>query len=247
MTTNSILDVARKGLLASVGALAYTREGLAAALDRFATRGSLVEQTARLRIERSLRQTRSGLAQGQERAAEARTDLQRRRDRLYDALNIPTQTSIAELDAQVDQLTTQIDELRAALRRQAHQVPIQPLPDYDKLTVEEVLERMSKLEEPALLALRAYEQQHANRVTVLRAAERALVEQQAARGALGEPAGRTSVEPLPQYAELRAEEIVERVAGLSQTELLHVRTYEQEHQARVTVLRAIEERLAAKA
>jgi polyhydroxyalkanoate synthesis regulator phasin len=230
-----------------VGAIAYTREGLANALDRLAARGALVEQTARLRIERSLRQARSELAEGQERAAEARTELRRGRDRLFDALNIPTQTSIAELDGQVDNLTAQIDELRAELRRKANQAPSKPLPDYDKLTAEEVIERVTKLEEPVLLALRAYEQQHSNRITVLRAAERTLVERQAARGALAEPAGRSTVEPLPQYAELRAEEIVERVAGLSETELLHVRTYEQEHQARVTVLRAIEERLAAKA
>jgi hypothetical protein len=96
-----------------------------------------------------------------------------------------------------------------------------------------------------LLAIRAYEQERGNRVTVLRAVERALIERQAACGGLAEPATRTTVDPLPRYDELKVEEIVERMAGLAPAELLHIKVYEQEHQGRVTVLRAVDERLAA--
>jgi poly(hydroxyalkanoate) granule-associated protein len=246
MILDPAMNIARKGVLAYIGALALTGDQVAQTLDRMAKRGEQASKDVRTQMQRTLRTVREELVEGREQVADARFDLTSRRDQLLETLNIPSQTAVLELNTQVARLAAQIDELRGTLRRREAQVPTELLPGYEKLNADTIIDRLPKLEEPALLAVRAYEQQHANRVTVLRAVERALVEHQAARGALGEPAAHTTVEPLPRYDELRAEEIVERLGDLGATELLHVRTYEQEHQARVTVLRAIEERLAAK-
>lgn len=48
---------------------------------------------------------------------------------------------------------------------------------------------------------------------------------------------------LPGYEELTAHEIIEKLDGLTQTELSRIYTWEQAHENRVTVLRAIESRL----
>ncbi len=244
MILDPAMNIARKGVLAYIGAIALTGDQVAQTLDRLAKRGEQASKGVRSQLRGTLRTVREELVEGQEQVTDAQLDLTSRRDQLLETLNIPSQTAVLELNAQVARLAAQIDELRGTLRRR--EAPAEPLPGYDKLTADAIVDRLPKLEEPALLALRAYEQQHANRVTVLRAVERALVERQAARGALGEPAARTTVEPLPRYDELRAEEIIERLGDLGAAELLHVRTYEQEHQARVTVLRAVEERLTAK-
>jgi polyhydroxyalkanoate synthesis regulator phasin len=244
MILDPALNIARKGVLAYVGAVALTGDQVMETLNRLARRGEQATHGVRSQVRQTLRTVREEVVEGQEQLADVRLDITSRRDQLLETLNIPTQTSVLELNAQIARLAAQLDELRATLRRREAQVPAEPLPGYDKLNADAIIDRLPKLEEPALLALRAYEQQHANRVTVLRAVERALVERQAARGALEEPAAHTTVEPLPRYDELRAEEIIERLGNLSPAELLHVRTYEQEHQARVTVLRAVEERLA---
>ena len=243
MILDSALNIARKGALAYIGAVALTGDEVARMVNRLAARGESVEATARARLRRTIRSAREGVAEGREQIDEARMSVMNGRDRLLDALNIPTQMSIEELNAQVARLAAEVDELRGALHRRQAEATAGPLPGYDKLNAEAVIERLAALNEPTLLALRAYEQEHANRVTVLRAIERTLIGLQAARGALAEPAGRTTVAPLPRYDELRAEEVIERLAELNEAELLHVRTYEQEHQARVTVLRAVEERL----
>ncbi|HEX5690858.1 MAG TPA: phasin family protein [Roseiflexaceae bacterium] len=249
MATSPVMNIARKGVLAYVGALALASDQVMNTVDSMTRRGAEVEHLARKRLQRTLRWARSeaqdSQEQTQEQFVETRLDLARSRDRLLDTLNIPTQTSIAELNSQVARLNEQIDELRGTLRRRAAQIPSEPIPGYDKLNAEAVVERLAKLDEATLLAVRAHEQQRANRITVLRPLERTLVERLASRDALAEPAAHTTVEPFPRYSELRAEEIAERVADLNAAELLHVRVYEQEREARVTVLRAIDARMAA--
>lgn len=246
MILDPAMNIARKGVLAYIGAVAMTGDQAMQTLDRLAKRGEQASEGVRAQVRRTLRTVREELEEEQEQFVDARLDIMNRRDQLLETLNIPTQTLVQELNAQVARLAAQIDELRGTLRRREVQLPVEPLPGYEKLNADAIIDRLPKLEEPALLAVRAYEQQHANRVTVLRAVERALVERQAARGALDEPAAHTTIEPLPRYDELRAEEVVERLGDLGAAELLHVRAYEQERQARVTVLRAVEERLAAK-
>jgi polyhydroxyalkanoate synthesis regulator phasin len=256
MILDPAINVARKSALVYMGALALTGDRLTQAYDQLAQRGEQVGESARERLRQVMsearRMVRRDLAEGQEQIEEAGDLITQGRDRLMDALNIPTQTSLTKLNYEVARLSAQIDELRETTRRNKAQAKAQamaisePIPGYEKMNVEAVLAQLPAHPEATLLAVQAHEQQHANRITVLRAVERTLVNKRVGRGALNKLDGLTTVEPLPRYGELRAEEIVERTSVLSEEELLHVRAYEQDHQARITVLRAIEERLAAK-
>jgi poly(hydroxyalkanoate) granule-associated protein len=260
------ITIARKGALAYIGALALTGDQVAKTFGQLVERGKKVDQAARSRfagvekaarkqIDQATRTLRGGarenLADGRAQVAEAGSALASGRDRLLDALNLPTHDDILKLNFEVERLSGAIDELRKKSRRQKAEVAAlangaAPLPGYEKLNAEAVVDRLGALDEPTLLAVRAYELEHGNRVTVLRAVERTLIERQAARGGLDEPATRTSVDPLPRYDELTAEEVIERLAGLNDAELLHVKVYEQEHGNRVTVLRAVVDKLTAK-
>lgn len=53
----------------------------------------------------------------------------------------------------------------------------------------------------------------------------------------------TVAEPMPGYDQLTAKEIVERLDGMSNTQLAAVQSYETAHENRVTVLREVERRL----
>jgi poly(hydroxyalkanoate) granule-associated protein len=259
------MDMARRGALAYVGAIALTSDQVAKMFAQFTARGgqvekiarqrfASVEQAARKQVNQAIRPFRAEvedtMVEREIQLNSAANTLENGRDRLLTALNLPTHADVLALNAQLEQLNSDLDGLHRQTRRQRAELAsvtngAAPMPGYEKLNAEAVVDWLPSLEEPALLAVRAYEQEHGNRVTVLRAVERALIGRQAARGGLEEPATRTTVDPLPRYDELTAEEVVERLHGLDQAELLHVKVYEQEHGNRVTVLRAVEDRLVA--
>lgn len=253
MIIDTVKTTARKGALAYVGAWALASDYALETVESLAQRGEKAEQAARQQLRESLRavrgEARAGIAEGEQQLDAARDEAQRVTnrisDRVVDALNIPRQDDIKELDSQVARLTVQIDQLRANLRRNEATLA-EPMLGYEKLTADEVIARLPDLDITQLLALRAHEQQHANRVTVLRATEHTLIERHAAAGTLDATNALTTVEPLPGYAKLTAEEAIERLQSLNETELLHVKTYEQEYLARVTIVRAADERLAEK-
>ena len=270
-------NIARKGALAYVGAIALTGDQVTKTVDQLATRGAKIEHDARERfakiehgarerfakIEKSTRaQFAKATGTSHEEAAKpveapaapaehAASAFEKGRDRLLEVLSLPTHEDIVKLNQEIDRLSAEIDQLRKQSRRAKAAVVAPaidgapPLPGYEKLNVESVVDKLPALDEAKLLAVRAYEQEHGKRVTVLRAVERALVGLRASRDALDEPGFGTTVEPLPRYAELTVMEIAERLHGLDQAELLHVQVYEQQHAGRLGVLRAIEERRAA--
>ena len=53
-------------------------------------------------------------------------------------------------------------------------------------------------------------------------------------------------EPLPGYDQLNAESVINLLPSLSEQKLLAVRNYEQVHNSRITVLRAIDKQIEAK-
>ena len=273
-------NIARKGALAYVGALALTGDQVTKTVDQLATRGAKiehdareqfakvehdareryakVEQSTRARLAKITRTFRVEAAEPAEAVAEVMVEpaehaagaFEKGRDRLLEVLSLPTHEDIVKLNQEVDRLSAEIDQLRKQTRRPkvalAASNGAPPLPGYEKLNVEAVVDRLPALDEARLLAVHAYEQEHGKRVTVLRAVERALVGLRASRNALDEPGFGLTVEPLPRYAELTVLEIVERLQGLDDAELLHVQVYEQQHAGRLGVLRAVEERLGVK-
>jgi poly(hydroxyalkanoate) granule-associated protein len=187
MDRNPAFEVARKGALAYIGAIAMASDTIGRSFDRLAERGARVEKAARAKLRATATDVRADveenreqiLAESKDRIAEARGLFEQARDRVIDVLHLPTQTSVEQLNTEVARLSAQVDKLRTAARRQVKAVQeaqgaIEPVPGYDKLNVEHAVELLSTLPESKLLAVRNYEQIHSNRVTVLRAIDKLL-------------------------------------------------------------------------
>ena len=175
MYRNPAMNIVRKGALAYVGAIAMAGDRLTQTIDHLSTRGAQLEQDARKRLRMATETIREEvaenqgqlLAEGKEQLAEARGALQKGRDRLMEVLSIPTQSSVDQLSTEVVRLSIQID----GLRRQTQAVE-EPLPGYDQLNAESVINLLPSLSEQKLLAVRNYEQVHNSRITVLRAIDK---------------------------------------------------------------------------
>jgi hypothetical protein len=187
MILDPALSLARKSALASVGAVALTGDTVADTFERLAARGEKAERAVRVRLRLATADVRADIAENQEqvvaeskqRIAGLRGMVEGGLGRLAGLLNLPTQGAVLQLNDEVARLSTQIDQIRAQARRQARAVEVaqgavEPLPGYDKLNAEHVLDQLQTLPEPKLLAVRNYEQTHGNRVTVLRAVDKLL-------------------------------------------------------------------------
>jgi len=185
MILDPALNLARKSALASIGAVALTSDTLTDTIDRLAARGAKVERAARARLRTASADVHADIAENQEqlvveskeRIAGVRSIFDQGLDQLATLLNLPTQSTVEQLNGEVARLSAQIDQIRAQARRQARVVEvaqgaIEPLPGYDKLNAEHVIDLLPTLSEPKLLAVRNYEQTHGNRVTVLRAIDK---------------------------------------------------------------------------
>jgi hypothetical protein len=190
MKRDPAINVVRKGTLAYVGAIALTSDLVGAAFQRFAERGAAFERAARERLDQATngarkqfeqttrdlwKELRIPVANGHEQAPVAGNLLVQGRERVLNVLNIPTQNKLHELNTQVDHLSIAIDDLRAQMRRVKAGAQAEPLPGYDKMNVETVVSQLAKFDAAGLRAVRAYEQEHGKRVTVLRAIEERLV------------------------------------------------------------------------
>jgi polyhydroxyalkanoate synthesis regulator phasin len=184
MILDPVLTLARKSALASVGAVALTGDTLTSTVDRFAARGAQVRKSATNGHGEVAADQKQAVPVSEEQLAKLRELFEQGRDRLIGALSLPTQSSVEELKTEVARLSAQVDQLRAAARRQAKangdapiphdSAPAEPVPGYDKLNVERVVDLLPTLGESQLLAVQVYEQSHSNRVTVLRAIDKLL-------------------------------------------------------------------------
>ncbi len=104
----------------------------------------------------------------------------------------------------------------------------QPLPNYNETNATEIARQVAELDVDQALAIREYEANHGNRVSVLRATERRL----------GELIGVTD------YVGLTVRDAVERLPELNDEDLLKVRRFEEAHENRQGILRAIDRLLA---
>jgi hypothetical protein len=114
---------------------------------------------------------------------------------------------------------------RDEARREAESLPI---PGYDLLSVEEILDRIPSIPRERTGELIEYEIRHKHRKTVLQALEDHL-----------------DVAPIPDYHRLSAREVVRRLKGMPREEVRKLRRHEHRHKARQTVLDAIDRRLEA--
>ena len=250
---NPIVDTAQKSVLASVGAVALVGDRITETFNKFTDRGKVVEQNAQDWFKDTTGHVNGNVSEGErlveegERLVEANVtkaqdQFEQIREQVFDTFNLPSYTSVQVLNEQIANLSVQIDDLYDEVLGVAPVVPTVPLTDYDKLNAETIIDQLPQYDEPTLLAIRDYEKAHNNRVTVLRTLERLLVE----RHALSSTEVETTVEPFPRYDDLSMDNLLNRIADLSEIELLHVQSYERSHQNRLTVLEAIELRLAEK-
>jgi len=190
MKLDPAINVVRKGTLAYVGAFALASDLAGEAFHKFAERGAALERVAREQFDDATSGVRKrfgqvahdlrknlglSIATEQKRPAISANLLVQGRERVLDVLNIPTQDTLHELNTQVDHLSAAIDELRTKMRRAKAEEPAEPLPGYHKMNVETVVSQLAQFDAAGLRAVRAYEQAHAKRVTVLRAIEERLV------------------------------------------------------------------------
>ena len=175
MILDPALSLARKSALASVGAVALTGDKLTTTVDRFAARGEQLRASAMHGYADITKRTEKISPVSKERLTKLRGTFDQALDRLVATLNLPTQSSIEQLNTEVARLSAQIDQIRAAARSKAKaaaEAQAVPLPGYDKLNAEHVVDLLPTLAEPQLLAVQSYEQTHGNRVTVLRAIDK---------------------------------------------------------------------------
>jgi hypothetical protein len=142
-----------------------------------------------------------------------------------------------EIESRVDSL---VDRLDAELDDE-----ITPIANYDDKTVEEVLTEIDGLDHVQLRVVRAHETNHKNRITVLRAIDEKLALSGPSIVERVEKRVNDVVVPVAGYAEKNAEEAIAALKNLGkETELSAVRAYEAANKNRVTVLRAIDEKIA---
>jgi len=102
------------------------------------------------------------------------------------------------------------------------------IPGYSEMTVTQIIDQLKRMSMKELEIVRDYEHHNLNRVRIVRQIERELDEARI----------------LPGYDELPVGAIVRRLDGLSEQDLAALREYEKSHRNRVTILKAIDRRLA---
>ncbi len=116
---NSLLEMARKVLLASFGAAALAQEEVESFVEKLVERGEIAEKDGKklLRELRERRKTEPTAAPAEVVALEQ----ERRMDALLKRINIPTRSEIEALSQKITHLTAKVDDLLTATEAQAEQ------------------------------------------------------------------------------------------------------------------------------
>lgn len=101
----AIFDSLRRVLLASIGAVALTKDEMAEFLEKLVARGEIAEQEARKLIAEISEKRKKKAEEAQEMAAE-------RIRKVLDRMDIPTRADLDELSKKVEALARKIEALR---------------------------------------------------------------------------------------------------------------------------------------
>ncbi len=102
---NPIFGLARRVLLAGVGAVVLTQEEIEKVINRMVERGEIAEQDGR-KLLREVMDRRKKEAQ------KAEDEMDRRIEEILARLNVPTKSDIDALSAKITALTKKVDELK---------------------------------------------------------------------------------------------------------------------------------------
>lgn len=104
-----VVDTVRSVLLASIGAVAMTKEEIEAIVNRLVEKGEIAEKDARKVIQDVLERRRKEAAKVESRLEKT---LEERVEAVLSRLNIPTKSDLQALTRKVNELSRKIDELR---------------------------------------------------------------------------------------------------------------------------------------
>lgn len=101
----AVLESLRRVLLASIGAVALTKDEIAEFVEKLVARGEIAEQEARKLIAEISEKRKKKAEESQEMAAE-------RIRKVLDKMDIPTRADLEELSRKVEALARKIEALR---------------------------------------------------------------------------------------------------------------------------------------
>jgi poly(hydroxyalkanoate) granule-associated protein len=108
---NPMLDMARKVLLAGIGAVALAQEEVEEFVGKLIDRGEIAEKDGRKLINDIIEKRKKKV---EETADSAEEQLDKRIESLLDRMNVPTKSDIEALSAKIVTLTKKVDELKKA-------------------------------------------------------------------------------------------------------------------------------------
>jgi poly(hydroxyalkanoate) granule-associated protein len=106
-----MLDMARKVLLAGIGAVALAQEEVEEFVGKLIDRGAIAEKDGRKLINDIIEKRKKKV---EETADSAEEELDKRIEGLLDRLNVPTKSDIEALSAKIVALTKKVDDLKKA-------------------------------------------------------------------------------------------------------------------------------------
>ena len=106
---NHMLEMARRVLLAGIGAVALAQEEIEEFVNKLVERGEIAEQDGR-RLMKDLVARRK--KQADEASAEGEEQFESRMEEILTRMNIPSKTDIDELGKKVTALSRKVDQLK---------------------------------------------------------------------------------------------------------------------------------------
>ena len=106
---NQMVDMARKVLLAGVGAVALAQDEVEAFVNRLIERGEIAEKDGRKLINDVMDRRRKQMEDSQ---AKAKENLDGRVEAILHRMNIPTKSDIESLSDKIAALTKKVDQLK---------------------------------------------------------------------------------------------------------------------------------------
>lgn len=108
---NPMLEVARKVLLAGIGAVALAQEEVEEFVNKLVERGEIAEKDGRKLVQDIMDKRKK---KAEEIKSDAEGKLEKRMEEILDRMNVPSKADIDALSVKITALSKKVDELRKA-------------------------------------------------------------------------------------------------------------------------------------
>jgi polyhydroxyalkanoate synthesis regulator phasin len=102
---NPVVALARKVVLAGVGAVVLTQEEIEKLVARLVERGEIAEKDGKKLVQEAMEKRKKDAQKGQD-------ELDKRMEEILARMNVPTKKDIDALSAKITALTKKVDELK---------------------------------------------------------------------------------------------------------------------------------------